>query len=81
MEESGTTFLLVVTNWSRLLVRFAAAPLNHMKKYYVDNYLQLSLDGVKLATATPRKVVVGGVTFIRSKSGNLWRSGLVKVKR
>ena len=48
---------------------------------HADNYLQLGLDGVKSATATPKKAVVGGVTFIRSKSGNLWMSGLVKAKR
>ena len=30
---------------------------------------------------TPKKAVVGGVSFLRSKHGNLYRSGLVKAKR
>ncbi|KAF8426308.1 hypothetical protein EV426DRAFT_632115 [Tirmania nivea] len=52
-------------------------------RYHVSaggNKLVKVPDGVKSATATPKKAVVGGVTFIRSKSGNLWRSGLVKAK-
>ncbi|KAI5808104.1 hypothetical protein DFH27DRAFT_295568 [Peziza echinospora] len=38
-------------------------------------------DDVKTTTTTPKKAVVGGVTFIRSKSGNMWRSGLVNKTR
>ncbi|KAK9479961.1 hypothetical protein V1514DRAFT_277346 [Lipomyces japonicus] len=30
--------------------------------------------------SAPKKVVVGGVTFLRSKTGNLWRKGVVKSK-
>ena len=32
-------------------------------------------------TSTPKQAVVGGVTFFRSKNGNLYRSGLVKAKK
>ncbi len=30
---------------------------------------------------TPKKAHVGGVTFLRSKNGNLYRSGIVKAKK
>lgn len=50
------------------------------RKNSTDEYLFHGLDDAISATATPKKAVVGGVTFIRSKSGNLWRSGLVKAK-
>ncbi|KAL9101542.1 MAG: hypothetical protein Q9163_003197 [Psora crenata] len=30
------------------------------------------------ATSTPKQAVVGGVTFLRSKNGNLYRSGLIR---
>jgi hypothetical protein len=30
---------------------------------------------------TPKKAYVGGVTFLRSKNGNLYRSGIVKAKK
>ena len=33
------------------------------------------------ANATPKKADVGGVVFLRSKNGNLYRSGIVKAKR
>ncbi|KAF8467725.1 hypothetical protein BDZ91DRAFT_771878 [Kalaharituber pfeilii] len=36
---------------------------------------------VSVCSRHSRKAVVGGVTFIRSKSGNLWRSGLIRAKR
>lgn len=32
-------------------------------------------------SSTPKQVVVGGVPFMRSKNGNLYRAGVVKVKR
>lgn len=38
-------------------------------------------DDPKAANTTPKKAVVGGVSFVRSKNGNLWRSGLVKASR
>ena len=33
------------------------------------------------AKATPKKANIGGVIFLRSKNGNLYRSGAVKAKR
>ena len=33
------------------------------------------------ASATPKQATIGGVTFIRSKNGNLYRSGMVKAKK
>lgn len=39
------------------------------------------LDDLQNANATPKKVVVGGVTFVRSKKGNLHRLGAVVAKR
>lgn len=38
-------------------------------------------DDPKGAKSTPKKAVVGGVNFVRSKNGNLWRAGLVKASR
>ncbi|KAH0608110.1 uncharacterized protein H6S33_002162 [Morchella sextelata] len=38
-------------------------------------------DDPKAAKSTPKKAVVGGVNFVRSKNGNLWRAGLVKASR
>ncbi|MCJ1288317.1 hypothetical protein MMC26_007672 [Xylographa opegraphella] len=34
-----------------------------------------------LAGSTPKQAVVGGVTFLRSKNGNLYREGLVRAMR
>jgi len=33
------------------------------------------------ASTTPKQANIGGVTFLRSKNGNLYRSGVVKAKR
>ena len=33
------------------------------------------------ASATPKQATIGGVTFLRSKNGNLYRSGIVKAKK
>ena len=33
------------------------------------------------ASTTPKQANVGGVTFLRSKNGNLYRSGVVKARR
>ena len=33
------------------------------------------------ASTTPKQANIGGVTFLRSKNGNLYRSGIVKAKR
>lgn len=42
---------------------------------------QSTIDDPKAANTTPKKAVVGGVSFVRSKNGNLWRSGLIKASR
>ena len=33
------------------------------------------------ASTTPKEATIGGVTFLRSKNGNLYRSGIVKAKK
>ncbi|KAF2836572.1 hypothetical protein M501DRAFT_249036 [Patellaria atrata CBS 101060] len=37
-------------------------------------------DDVARGRSTPKSAKIGGVTFLRSKNGNLYRSGLVKIK-
>lgn len=32
-------------------------------------------------SSTPKQAIIGGVTFMRSKNGNLYRSGIVKAKK
>ncbi len=39
------------------------------------------VDDSSLAKNTPKRAVIGGVTFLRSKNGNLYRLGAVKSKR
>ncbi|KAI9769584.1 MAG: hypothetical protein M1839_003623 [Geoglossum umbratile] len=41
--------------------------------------LQKAPDDINSAKATPKKAAIGGVTFLRSKNGNLWRSGFALV--
>ncbi|KAL9121819.1 MAG: hypothetical protein Q9187_001626 [Circinaria calcarea] len=36
---------------------------------------------VDTVRSTPKRAIVGGVTFVRSKNGNLYRSGFVKARR
>jgi hypothetical protein len=38
-------------------------------------------DNPNTARSTPKRAIVGGVTFLRSKNGNLYRSGLVKKEK
>ncbi|KAI9769643.1 MAG: hypothetical protein M1840_003880 [Geoglossum simile] len=42
--------------------------------------LQKASDDVNSVKATPKKAAIGGVTFLRSKNGNLWQSGIVRAK-
>ncbi|KAL9086672.1 MAG: hypothetical protein Q9165_006991 [Trypethelium subeluteriae] len=66
-----------------------SAVLNH--EVDVDNIrFRVSSDGSKLvridgnpktARSTPKQTRIGGVLFLRSKNGNLYRSGLVKKKK
>jgi hypothetical protein len=41
----------------------------------------LGIDDPSAASATPKKVGIGGVTFVRSKKGNLHRLGAVVSKK
>ncbi|KAK7726070.1 hypothetical protein SLS57_003660 [Botryosphaeria dothidea] len=43
--------------------------------------IRISKDDPNTARATPKQAKVGGVTFLRSKNGNLYRSGLIKTKQ
>ena len=43
--------------------------------------VNLFSDALDTARPTPKRAVIGGVTFIRSKHGNLYRLGLVKARR
>ncbi|RAO67332.1 uncharacterized protein BHQ10_003344 [Talaromyces amestolkiae] len=68
----------------------ATQPSSSYQIYIHDTPFQVVRGGSKLirqsndpknANATPKKVVVGGVTFVRSKKGNLHRLGAVVAKR
>lgn len=37
--------------------------------------------GNSTVNQTPKKAVIGGVRFTRSKNGNLWRAGLIRAFR
>jgi hypothetical protein len=41
----------------------------------------MSPDGPNASIPTPKKTSLAGVTFFRSKNGNLYRAGLVKTKK
>lgn len=38
-------------------------------------------DAADSASTTPKQTNIGGVTFLRSKNGNLYRSGIIKAKK
>lgn len=38
-------------------------------------------DPINLTKETPKRTTIGGVTFLRSKHGNLYRAGFIKTKR
>ncbi|PCG98511.1 Hypothetical protein PENO1_057880 [Penicillium occitanis (nom. inval.)] len=68
----------------------ATQPSSSYQIYIHDTPFQVVRGGSKLirqsndpknANATPKRVVVGGVTFVRSKKGNLHRLGAVVAKR
>lgn len=48
---------------------------------WVPHRSKLSADDPNTARSTPKQAKVGGVTFLRSKNGNLYRSGLIKTKQ
>lgn len=60
------------------LIRQSSAPCLEPAIHHILTYIS---DDPKNANATPKKVVVGGVTFVRSKKGNLHRLGAVVAKR
>lgn len=53
---------------------------NHDYRAYLFSCSQL-LGVTDSASTTPKHANVGGVTFLRSKNGNLYRRGIVKAKR
>lgn len=69
-----------VVNGGSKLVRLSGELLIWLTARALRAGLQI-LDDPSPAKATPKKVDVGGVTFIRSKNGNLHRLGAVKSKR
>ena len=42
---------------------------------------QNAIDGLNTTKSTPKSATVGGVTFMRTKNGNLIRAGIVKAKK
>lgn len=67
-----------VANGGSKLVRILGD--NHDIRTHVFLRSQL-LGATEFASTTPKQANVGGVTFLRSKNGNLYRSGIVKAKR
>ena len=53
---------------------------NHVSGRRLSSRSQL-LDANGSARTTPKQANIGGVTFLRSKNGNLYRSGIVKARR
>ena len=53
---------------------------NHDQRMHSSSRSQL-LGATDSASTTPKQANVGGVTFLRSKNGNLYRLGIVKAKR
>lgn len=54
----------------------------HLEKIKKDSRAGLPfLDDPTMANATPKRTKVGGVTFVRSKNGNLHRLGAVVSKK
>lgn len=72
----------VTANGSKL-VKISGESMEQTLETKCENnvWFNRSTDDPKAAKTTPRKAVVGGVNFVRSKNGNLWRVGLVKASR
>lgn len=64
---------------SKLIRLSSANPIGATLKQRAS--LPLTIDDPKTANNTPKKVSVAGVTFVRSKNGNLHRLGAVTSKR
>lgn len=69
-----------VTNGGSRLLRTTGNGHCH-PRCWISEIDLLALDTTSLARSTPKTASVGGVTFLRSKNGNLYRSGIVKNKR
>ncbi len=69
-----------VTNGGSKLVRVSgtASLLSGFRSFLLTGWILGDDSGPQ---STPKKANVGGVTFLRSKNGNLYRSGLVKAKQ
>lgn len=70
----------VVRGGSKLIRQSSSLLLVNLSLLSLQTNLSFA-DDPKNANATPKKVVVGGVTFVRSKKGNLHRLGAVVAKR
>lgn len=68
---------LVADGGSKLIKASGDVPRFRFASSHVDRLL----DDSNLARQTPKAANVGGVKFVRSKHGNLYRAGLVKIKR
>lgn len=49
-------------------------------KYYI-HLSSRHIGAADSASATPKQATIGGVAFLRSKNGNLYRSGIIKAKK
>jgi len=69
-----------VTNGGSRLVRVSGRPVCFVQDSSSRSDL-CALGDASGGRSTPKKANIGGVTFLRSKNGNLYRSGLVKAKK
>ena len=88
-SRTGQTTKLVhevLINGLRFNVADGGSKLVRIRGKHLDNGTHLFsrsyfLGANDSASTTPKQADVGGVTFLRSKNGNLYRSGIVKAKR
>lgn len=67
----------VLNRGSRLMrIRGESFRLRDMASFWLKR-----IDALTVGSSTPKQAIVGGVTFQRSKNGNLYRSGIVKAKK
>ncbi|KAL0257297.1 hypothetical protein SLS55_008107 [Diplodia seriata] len=69
-----------VTDGGSKLVRISSTSTD-MAAEMVNGRSKNAIDDPNTARATPKQAKIGGVTFLRSKNGNLYRSGLIKNKQ
>lgn len=88
-QHSGpaTTMHRIMINGLSFYVMDGGSKLQRIlsKDFAASSWLSLphlhDLDPEDSMRPTPRTAVIGGVTFFRSRNGNLYRSGLVKANR